>query len=201
MQSTVVAATVLCGTTALAQKCDPSVPGNSNVTDPAKCWIRAAEGNGIVIGLPPNSKRRVDPAKVPACTALGAQLMRRMAVKHDEYVATVSFGSIFTFSNRCDLITLNCQVLETGDHPELNKAPWGSISNSCDASADRYTEALRIIVPGAPAGKITSFVARCMKAAKAGKQDGPEDVDTGKNVLICDPRYAGGPEVRIEPRD
>jgi hypothetical protein len=197
---TVALAAILHSATALAQKCDPSIPGNSTIANPSNCLVRKAERDGIVISLPASSKHGVDPAKVPACTAIGAQLMRRMGVTQEDYIANVAFSSTFTFSSRCARISLECQVLETGNQPILNKPPWGSVSMQCGESADRYTDALRIIVPGVPAGKVTPFVARCLAATKAGKQEGPVDAEIGTSLLICDPQHPDGPNVTIEPR-
>ena len=184
---------------AWAQRCDPSVPGNAMFSNPASCNVRAAERDGIIIGIPANSKRRVDPAKVPKCTAIGAELMKRMSVAQKDFIATAAFASTFTFAGRCARLSLECQVLETGNAPELNRLPWGTVSMTCGASADRYTEALRIIAPSVPAGKVKPFVARCLTDAKAGKGEGPEDLEIGSYVLTCDPQHPEGPQVTVQP--
>jgi hypothetical protein len=186
---------------AQAQKCDPSVPGNSKFPNAKHCWDRVAEGNGIVISLPSNSTLRVDMSKVPACTAIGALLIRRMGVTQTNYLGTEGFISTFMFSSKCVQINLDCQVLETGNHPILNKPPSGTVSMTCDASTARYTEALRILVPSLPAGKATPFVSQCLVAAKAGKTEGPVDFKVGSNMLICDPQHPEGPNVSVLPID
>jgi hypothetical protein len=192
-------AIILSSVSAQAQKCDPSVPGNSKFPNAKHCWVRVAEGNGIVISLPSNSTLRVDMSKVPACTAIGALLIRRMGVTQADYLGTEGFVSTFMFSSKCAHINLDCQVLETGNQPILNKSPSGEVSMTCDASAARYTEALRIIVPGVPAAKVTPFVTQCLKAAKAGKQEGSGDLEIGSNILICDPQHPEGPKVSVLP--
>jgi hypothetical protein len=188
-----------CIPTAASARCDLSVPGNKEIINPANCLVWAAERDGIVMGLKPDGKRQIDMAKVPRCTAIGAEIMKKTGAKQRDFIGTTSFGSTFTFEARCSSIVLECQVLVTGDHPVLNKAPWGAVSMRCDATPDRFTEALRITTPSVGAGAVRPFVSQCLAATKAGKQEGPQDREVGAYMLICDPQHPDGPTVRIEP--
>ncbi len=194
----VVVAT-LCMSTVASAKCDLSVPGNREIINPANCLVRAAERDGIVMGLKPDGKRQIDNSKVPRCTAIGAAIMKQTGARQRDFISSVAFGSTFTFESRCSSITLECQVLVTGDHPELNKVPWGGVSMKCDATADRFTEVLRIIAPTVAAREVRPFVSECLSAAKAGKQEGPQDREVGAYMLICDAQNPDGPNVSIEP--
>ena len=187
------------GSSAVAQVCDTSVLGNALIGDPTKCRVRAIEQNGVVITLLKHGEtKRIDPAKVPRCTAIGARLMKQMDVLQDDYISpTRMFISTFTFTSRCASVTLDCQVIDVS-YPELNKAPWGSVATRCGANVDRVTAALQIIAPTAKQVVVRDFVSKCFAAAKAGKAEGPNDREDGAYMLICDPQSPSGPEVRIE---
>jgi hypothetical protein len=183
-----------------AQVCDRTLPGNALIRDPAKCRVRGAEANGIVITLPSSGQERIDPVKVQRCTAIGAQLMKHMNVAQEDFISpSRTFMSKFTFRGTCAAVTLDCQVFNVSQ-PELNRPPWGSVAARCDASAERIAMALQIIAPNTKAAAVRDFVTKCHAAARAGKAEGPTDREEGSYLLICDPQHPDGPQVRVEPQ-
>jgi hypothetical protein len=139
-------------------------------------------------------KPRSDAAMVSRCVALGAAIAKATRTTAKDVHETAYLGTTYTFAGRCTAIAFDCDTQQRAKSDTVG----GHVSFSCDASTSRFVEALRAIAPSVTVGKIRPFAAACIEAAKAGKSEGPTDIEVGKHLLVCDPQHPDGVTVRVE---